>query len=577
MKPEGSARRRPAKYRQLPHTADLAWRIRGDSLPQLFENAAGALVATMTDRRYIRRLKKWEITVESPDREALLVDWLNRLLYLSMKSVGATSGSIIVLDDNNQPVESVFQMHGRTPDSTALQLRVTYDRGMAGWVARNRQAVLIPDTSKDERWFHRPDDAEDRTGPKSAVSAPIMALEKLVGVITLVHPRVKFFTSDHLELVRAIADQAGTAIRNAQLFESLQMAHRRYRELFEDSIDPIFITDWDGRILEANRQASKTVGLSESELGTMAIGSLHDVDLDRVGDGYQNLKTGETVVYESILHCRKGRKLPVEVYVRNIQTEGVSHLQWIVRDISERKDLDNMREDLIAMVYHDLRSPLANVISSLDILLTMFSEAENQTVNSLVRLALRSTERIQRLTNSLLDINSLEAGQPVGNRQLLLPLAIVEDAADEVLSAAQNKDQVINIDVASDLPKVLVDGDMVRRVIINLLENAVKFTPMEGNIHVGAEREEKFVRMWVKDSGPGILPASQERIFDKFTRLGGKEGPRGLGLGLAFCRLAIEGHGGQIWVESKAGEGTTFVFLLPMAEDSGSDKGNEIS
>ncbi len=82
MKPEGSARRRPAKYRQLPHTADLAWRIRGGSLPELFENAAGALVATMTDRRYIRRLEKREIAVESPDREALLVDWLNHLLYL---------------------------------------------------------------------------------------------------------------------------------------------------------------------------------------------------------------------------------------------------------------------------------------------------------------------------------------------------------------------------------------------------------------------------------------------------------------------------------------------------------------
>jgi SHS2 domain-containing protein len=82
MKPEVSARRRPAKYRQLPHTADLAWRIRGGSLPELFENAAGALVATMTDRRYIRRLEKRAIAVESPDREALLVDWLNRLLYL---------------------------------------------------------------------------------------------------------------------------------------------------------------------------------------------------------------------------------------------------------------------------------------------------------------------------------------------------------------------------------------------------------------------------------------------------------------------------------------------------------------
>ncbi len=82
MKPEDSARRHPAKYRQLPHTADLAWRIWGGSLPELFENAAGALVATMTDRRYIRRLEKREIAVESPDRESLLVDWLNHLLYL---------------------------------------------------------------------------------------------------------------------------------------------------------------------------------------------------------------------------------------------------------------------------------------------------------------------------------------------------------------------------------------------------------------------------------------------------------------------------------------------------------------
>jgi SHS2 domain-containing protein len=82
MKPQASTRSPGAKYRQLSHTADLAWRIRGDSLPELFENAAGALVATMTDRRYLRRLEKREITVESPDREALLVDWLNYLLYL---------------------------------------------------------------------------------------------------------------------------------------------------------------------------------------------------------------------------------------------------------------------------------------------------------------------------------------------------------------------------------------------------------------------------------------------------------------------------------------------------------------
>jgi len=113
-----------------------------------------------------------------------------------------------------------------------------------------------------------------------------------------------------------------------------------------------------------------------------------------------------------------------------------------------------------------------------------------------------------------------------------------------------------------------VDGEMIRRVFINLLENASKFTPARGNIFIGAKREEGFVQIRVKDSGPGILPAFQERIFEKFTRLSREEGSRGLGLGLAFCRLAIEGHGGRIWVESKEGEGTSFVFLLPVVDES---------
>jgi PAS domain S-box-containing protein len=494
---------------------------------------------------------------------------LHRLLFLSMKSVGAGSGSIIILDENNRPVESAFLMPGQDSDTTALQLGITYERGMAGWVARNQQAVLVPDTSKDARWLRRPDDEKERTGPKSAVSAPIMAHEKLVGVITLVHPCPNFFSSDHLELVRAIANQAGTAIRNAQLFESLQVAHRRYRELFEDSIDPIFITDWEGHILEANRQAVITIGMSSEDLGSVAIKDLHDQDLEKVGIGYKNLTSGDTAIYESILHCCQGRDVPIEVYVRSIQTEDESHIQWIVRDISERKDLDNLREDFIAMVYHDLRSPLANVVSSLGVLSTMFSAEENNTVNSLVGIALRSTERIQRLTNSLLDINRLEAGQPIGNRQSFSPLSLAEDSLDELLTAAKSKNLTIEVDVPSDLPRVFVDGDMIRRVLINLLENAIKFTPAKGNIQIGAKREEGFVQVWVKDSGPGILPAFQEHIFEKFTRLSIKEGSRGLGLGLAFCRLAIEGHGGRIWVESKEGEGTKFMFLLPCTDESG--------
>ena len=103
---------------------------------------------------------------------------------------------------------------------------------------------------------------------------------------------------------------------------------------------------------------------------------------------------------------------------------------------------------------------------------------------------------------------------------------------------------------------ILVDVDMIHRVLINLLENAIKFTPVRGRIEVGGRVESaEWVRLWVRDNGPGIPPAEQERIFEKFTRLHGKKRPGGLGVGLAFCRLAVNGHGGRIWVESEPQRG----------------------
>ena len=490
---------------------------------------------------------------------------LQRILFLSMKYVGAVSGSIIVIDENGQPGESAFLMVGQPHDRTALQLRVTYERGMAGWVARNKEAVLIPDTSKDDRWLRRPDDAKDRTGPKSAVSVPILAQERLVGVITLVHPELGFFTPEHLDLVKAIGDQAGSAIRNAQLYERLQAAHRRYRELFQDSIDPILISDREGKIIEVNRQAEMTIGMNYDQILQMDICELHDVDFGRTGFEFKKLSSGETVSYESWLHAGGVRKIPVQVYARSIEDGGASNLQWILRDITERKDLDHMREDLIAMVYHDLRSPLANIVSSLEVLATLFPGDEDENVRSLLTIARRSTERIQRLTNSLLDINHLEAGQPLGNPQPVSPGALIQEAIDVALPTALNRPLDIAWTASPDLPEILADPDMLRRVLINMIENAIKFTPVDGKIRVTAKARQDMVEFGVSDSGAGIPNGDQDRIFEKFTRLAPKEGPRGMGLGLAYCKLAVQAHGGKIWVESKPGQGAKFKFTIPQA------------
>jgi signal transduction histidine kinase len=218
------------------------------------------------------------------------------------------------------------------------------------------------------------------------------------------------------------------------------------------------------------------------------------------------------------------------------------------------------------MIYHDLRSPLANVVSSLDVFGSLLPDNSDPAFRSLLNIAMRSTERIQRLTNSLLDINRLEAGQPVVNLFATSPHLMASDAVEAISPVSENKGIQLNLAVPGEMPPVLVDADMIRRVLSNLLENAVKFTPPAGIITVGAAEDGDFIRIWVQDSGAGIPEDERERIFDKYTRLKERESPKGFGLGLAYCRLAVEGHGGRIWVEGQPGEGARFCFTLPKAK-----------
>jgi PAS domain S-box-containing protein len=657
---------------------------------------------------------------------------LQRVLFEAMRNVGGERASIVVLDDNNKPIDATIVYGQQFHEHTTQQLRETVERGLAGWVVRNRKPALLPDTSRDERWLRRPDDSMENTGAKSAICVPLLARERLVGVLTLVHSIPNAFNEEHFELMQAIADQvgvavlnarlytesqrqarvmtalaesaaamnaslrleealqrilnqtiqalqvetaavaltdpltnelvfraasgqnagsiidrrvpagmglvglvaregrgaivpasqiekrltdldrfsgihpkalavapiqsqagvigvieainpvrgafdpdallvmtglgslAGTTIQNAQLYERLDAAHKRYRELFEDSIDPILVTDWQGRILEANRQALLLGGYNDEELRAMNIDALHEVNENRTGEEFERLHSGEPCSYESVLHKKDGGIIPVEVHARPASFEEAQGIQWTLRDIKARKELAALRDDLTAMIYHDLRSPLANIVSSLEVLNEVV-ESENESAHSIIGIASNSTARIQRLLSSLLDLNRLEAGQPVADQKVVDPLPLIEQAIKDTTPAAEGRRQALRVDLPDRLPLLWVDADMCRRVLINLIENAVKFTPTGGAIQVRARQDGDWLEVSVKDNGPGIPPADQERIFDKFTRLRGKEKSAGLGVGLAFCRLAVNGHGGRIWVASQPAGGSEFHFTLPLA------------
>ena len=215
------------------------------------------------------------------------------------------------------------------------------------------------------------------------------------------------------------------------------------------------------------------------------------------------------------------------------------------------------------MIYHDLRSPLGNVVSSLGILGGLV--AQDEAAKAILKVAAHSTDRIQRLVDSLLDINRLESGQSIAETSATQVANLIEAAVSDVTPSATGRRQTIEVHIEALLPDICVNADMIRRVLINLLENAIKYSKTDAKIQVDARKDANAIQFSVQDQGLGVAAADHKRIFEKFTRLkSGGHRASGLGIGLAFCRIAVQAHGGIIWIESEEGKGARFVFKLPI-------------
>jgi PAS domain S-box-containing protein len=493
---------------------------------------------------------------------------LARAISLSSKSIGAERASIIVVDDRQEPVEAAINVQGRLVPHTVEMLRGTLEHGLAGWVMRKRQPALILDSSQDVRWQQRPDDAAERSGAKSALCVPVIARDQVVGVITIVHPMPNFFSSEHLNLLGAIADQAGIAIYNARLHNDLQSAHRRYQELFEDSIDPIFITGWNGVILEGNRQAELLTGRRGLALRQTNMTDVLGLAEDWLGEQHIELQQNRMIATEADLRPLNGDSIPVEAYIRRVNINGEDALQWILRDITERVTLDALRETLTESIVHDLRAPLSNIISSLEFFNVYLPAEDNENLREVLSIASRSAARMFRLITSLLDINRLEKGQSITERKWVDARTLIYEAVDAIQPNADGKKQNLEISIDPNLVRLWVDADMITRVLINLLDNAVKYTPNEGRIILTANLSGDTIEIAVQDSGGGIPIEERETVFNKFYRLRSEHKKTGFGLGLAFCKLAVETHGGRIWVADPVGPGSCFRVSLPATPDT---------
>lgn len=530
-----------------------------------FADVAATAVANATlfaeSQRQVRALAALSETARVVTASLNLDEVLERILAQTLQTLNVEAASLAILDEATDELQ--FRV-ARGEHAGALQgMRMPRGQGITGWVVEHGELAVVADVDSDAR-FERDVDARSGFRTRAMAVAPIRVQERTIGALEAINPVRGEFVPEQAELLMGIAGLAGSAIAHAQLFAETQSARQLYSGLFEDSVDPILISDLEGGITGANQRAETFLGTSRDRLEGSPVEQLVRVEGKQLAQEWNGMAAGEEIGANGEVRHADGRMLPVEVHVRRVDIGRQPFLQWILRDVSERQALDELRADLTSMIFHDLRSPLGNVISSLEVLHASLP-AEDEALQSVLGIALRSSRRLSRLVESLLDLGQLEAGKAVLHKAPAAIGTLIVEAVEEVLPVAEAKGHLLQFAFApGDLPQINMDADMIRRVLINLLENAIKYTRSGGRIIVSARPQPAQVLISVADTGPGIPAAEHQRIFEKFSRIQEDGRPKGLGLGLAFCRLAIDAHNGRIWVESQEGQGSTFLFTLPV-------------
>jgi signal transduction histidine kinase len=289
-------------------------------------------------------------------------------------------------------------------------------------------------------------------------------------------------------------------------------------------------------------------------------------------DGFQEWVSSNPAIGMSIMATLSAR-LRASDDVRASALEGGRQLIQQVSRLQTEKaqllELQRVRQETSDLVVHDLRNPLGTIYGALSMFEMVLPEEILHDNRELLDLAGTACERMQRLVDSLLDVAKLETGEMPITLKAANLRTVLEDAARRQALSTRMPGLAINIAARNDLPVVLIDTEKIERVLANLLDNAIKYSPDNDVITLAAEVDDgqRCLVISVTDRGQGIPAEERERVFERFAQVAGqKPVRRGFGLGLTFCRLAVEAHGGHIWIEAGPdGCGSRFVFTLPLS------------
>lgn len=300
-----------------------------------------------------------------------------------------------------------------------------------------------------------------------------------------------------------------------------------------------------------------------------------DVEAMRIGAAdYLNKRKTDSDILERVIRYTMERARTNAILREN--EKRIAHLyqqeqersQELAHAYVDLRQVETMRDDLTRMIIHDMRSPLTVISNSLDMMkLADSNEVVAKSVPVLLEGARSAVKRIMNMIEDLLHVSKFEAGEMRPMFRIVAIRNLLKRKEESFLRLAEKEEKTFTLTIPDNLPGITADEDLIERVLDNLIYNAFKYTEPEGVIKVNVQLQGQSLLVQVYDDGQGIPEAYHDRIFDKFIQVTSEDGEpirKGTGLGLAFCRLAVEAHEGKIWVESEPEKGSIFSFTLPL-------------
>ncbi len=362
----------------------------------------------------------------------------------------------------------------------------------------------------------------------------------------------------------ALAEQSRIALHYSETY---------FRSLIENTSDYIAMLDRDGVFQYLNPAHLPGLGYRPDELlGQNAFAFLHPEDQPNVIQAFHNKVTipGVGSRIEFRFRHGDGSWRTLEACADNLLHDpAVRGIIITSHDITERKQIERLKDELVSTVSHELRTPLTSLRGFTELMLKKeFSREKQKEFLSVIQ---QESIRLTNLINDFLDLQRMESG----HQQIPLTPLQIDALLRESLTihTPNNGLHVGQADLPDWLPPVLADTDQLRQVLANLFSNAVKYSPHGGRITVGARRRDEEIVVWVADEGMGIPREALGQLFTKFYRVNNADTRSigGTGLGLALVKKIVETHGGRVWVESTLGQGSIFFFSLPVAVEGGQD------